>query len=82
MSPDTPALRGFLAAIAATLDVPLPARHADDDLHDAELTARAEAVRVAVKVLLDGPLDNCAIQALGFGLNCQAQPVHYQARVA
>jgi hypothetical protein len=82
MSPDTPALRGLLGAIDHILTVPPAAHHADDDLELAELEARTKTVALAMRTLLDGPLDNCAIQAYARFLTGQDTPVHYQARVA
>jgi hypothetical protein len=76
-SPDTPALRGLLTAISEHLTVPEAAHHADDDLHHITLQARAGTVRLAVRCLLDGPLDNVAIQSYARMLAAEAGPVHY-----
>jgi hypothetical protein len=76
-SPDTPALRGLLNAIDAHLTVPETTHHADDDLHLATLQARTGTVRLAVRCLLDGPLDNVAIQHYARMLTTNAAPVHY-----
>jgi len=77
-SPDTPALRGLLGAIDALLDVPTAAHSADDDLELAEFITRTKTVRIVLRSLLDGPLDNCQIQAFAHSLLAQAVPVHYE----
>ena len=81
-SPDTPALRGLLAAIDKILTIPEPAHPEDDDLELAEFIGRAKAVHIALRALLEGPLDNCAIQSYAYLLTGQAVPVHYQVRAA
>jgi hypothetical protein len=77
-SPDTPALRGLLAAIKDKLDVPTAAHHADDDLYLVALRAAAHDVQLAVRALLDGPLDNVAIQSYGHMLHRRTVPVGYE----
>lgn len=77
MSPDTPALRGLLESIDLALTAPEPVHHGDDDLHLATLKAQTFMVRLAVRCLLDGPLDNVAIQNYARLLRNQDIPVSY-----
>jgi len=78
MNPDTPALRGLLHAIDGKLAIPTAVHHSDDDLELVALRAAAHDVQLAVRALLGGPLDNCAIQSWGHVLDGHPVPVRYQ----
>jgi hypothetical protein len=82
LDPDTPALRVLLQSIDDKLDIPSPTHHADDDLELAALRAAIHDVQLAVRTLLAGPFDNCAIQNWGHVLTRQTVPVHYEVNAA
>jgi hypothetical protein len=77
-SPDTPVLRGLLAAIKDKLDVPAAAHHADDDLYTVALRVASHDVQLAIRALLDGPLDNVAIQSYANMLHRRTVPLGYE----
>lgn len=80
MSPDREAnIRDFFLAMLALLTVPRPASPADDDLYLIELDRADAAARGALRHLINGPLDNLAIQEEARVLMSLDRPVAYPA---